>query len=191
MNSIFEKHKWLKYVLFSFLIALGVAIIIVACLKTGTVPSIINVTLAVGAMILGLFLLITSLLSDTHKLITVSYIFASVLIALGIILLIARFGIHNELNVLLIVYIPSVILLVFGVAAIIKAISLIIYREKRSFIILMFFAATLSIVLGVLGLCFANKLISTSYIILGILLLVAGILGITFGAIADKKNTGK
>ena len=191
MNSIFEKHKWLKYVLFSFLIALGVAIIIVACLKTGTVPSIINVTLAVGAMILGLFLLITSLLSDTHKLITVSYIFASVLIALGIILLIARFGIHNELNVLLIVYIPSVMLLVFGVAAIIKAISLIIYREKRSFIILMFFAATLSIVLGVLGLCFANKLISTSYIILGILLLVAGILGITFGAIADKKNTGK
>ena len=191
MNSIFEKHKWLKYVLFSFVVALGVAIIILACLQTGKVPVIINITLAVAAMILGLFLLITSLLSETHKLITLSYIFASILIALGIILLIARFGIGSTLNPLLIVYIPAVILLVFGVAAIIKAITLIVYREKKSYIVLMFLAATLSIVLGVLGLCFANKLISTSYIILGILLLVAGILGITFGAIADKKNTDK
>lgn len=191
MNSIFEKHKWLKYVLFSFVVALGVAIIILACLQTGKVPVIINITLAVAAMILGLFLLITSLLSETHKLITLSYIFASILIALGIILLIARFGIGSTLNPLLIVYIPAVILLVFGVAAIIKAITLIVYREKKAYIVLMFLAATLSIVLGVLGLCFANKLISTSYIILGILLLVAGILGITFGAIADKKNTGK
>ena len=191
MNSIFEKHKWLKYVLFSFVVALGVLIIILACLKTGTVPSIINITLAVGAMVLGLFLLITSLLSETHKPITLSYILASALIAMGIILLIARFGIHSDFKTVLIVYILAVILLVFGVASIIKAISLIIYREKKSFIILMFGLATLSVVLGILGLCFADNLISTSYIILGIILLIVGIIGITFGAIADKKNTGK
>ena len=55
MNSIFQKHKWLRYVIGSFVVALGVLIIILACLSTGQVPSIVNVVLSVGLMLLGLF----------------------------------------------------------------------------------------------------------------------------------------
>ena len=191
MNSIFEKYQWLKYVVFSFLVALGVLVIILACLKTSSVPDIINITLSIALMIMGVGLLVISLTSETHKPITVILAISAVLIALGIITLVARFGLKIAFSTNFIVYIQAIFLIVLGAVALLKAIFLIVYREKPLYVFIMFAVATLAVILGILGLCYVPKLISAAYIILGILLVIAGILGIVFSILAAKKKADK
>ena len=66
MNTLFEKYKWLKYVLGALIIAFGVAIIILAAVNAGEVGKVINIVVACGLFTLGAFLLVSSLLSETH-----------------------------------------------------------------------------------------------------------------------------
>ena len=55
MNSIFAKYKWLKYVLASFILLVGALIIILGCLEPGSTIKIIDIILAVGLFVLGIF----------------------------------------------------------------------------------------------------------------------------------------
>ena len=45
MNSLFNKYKWLKYVLGSFIIVIGIIIIILACLEPGLLDKVVNIVL--------------------------------------------------------------------------------------------------------------------------------------------------
>ena len=191
MNSIFEKYQWLKYVIFSFLVALGVLVIILACLRTGSVPETMNITFAIAMMVFGVGLLVISLTSETHKPLTATFFVSALLIAVGILTLVARFGLKIAFSMNFIVYIQAIFLIVLGGAALLKAIFLIVYREKPLFVFTMFAIATIAVVLGILGLCYVPKLISAAYIILGILFVIAGILGIVFSMLATKKKADK
>lgn len=190
MNSIFEKYKWLRYVICSFIVALGILIIVLGCLTASqTVLDTINIVLSVAAMILGMALLITSLTSETHKVFSLTFILGIALTALGITTLVARFGLHITFAANFIVYIQGIFLLVLGGACLLKAIFLIVYREKPLYVFAMFAVATAAIILGILALCFVSKLVSAAYILLGILLVAAGIVGIVFGVLAEKKKS--
>ena len=189
MNSIFQKHKWLRYVIGSFVVALGVLIIILACLSTGQVPSIVNVVLSVGLMLLGLFLLVTMFLSETHKTFTTTMIVGTLLIAAGIFILVARFYVRFSIDPQLLVYFISILTLSFGTVALAKGVSLIIFKERAYWIIIMFLIAIAGITLGILGLCFVGRLVTAAYIILGIALMITGILLIVFAILADKKQS--
>ena len=65
MNSLFEKYKWLKYVIGALIIALGVLIIVLACLTLQKLQDIINIVVAVSLIIIGLVLLIVCLLFES------------------------------------------------------------------------------------------------------------------------------
>ncbi len=173
MNTLFEKYKWLKYVLGALIIAFGVAVIILAAVNAGEVGKVINIVVASGLFTLGAFLLVTSLLSETHKPMTFTLFMSAVIITMGVVVLLTRFKCHIDLTGLL-VYLLAVFLVVFGSIALTKAIMLIVYKQKAIFIILMFVLAVLGITAGILGLCFASKLVATSYILLGIILVAAG-----------------
>ena len=118
--------------------------------------------------------------------------FASLAITSGVVLLVGRFGLGESLSTGLIVYIISLATLVFGIAALIKAISLIVYKERKGLIALMMIVGIAGIVLGILGLCFANKLANelttAAYILLGVLLVAAGVVFIAFSIIGEKKK---
>ena len=189
MNSIFQKYKWLKYLIGGFIIALGIVVIILACLNTGKVPSIINITISVGALLLGLVLLFTVLFSETHKMFTVTMVISSLLIAIGIVFLVSRFAIHFVIDPQLLVYLIAIFSLTFGVISLAKAISLIVYKEKVSWILLLFVVAALGITLGIVSLCNVGKLVQAAYIILGIALVVVGILYIVFAVLSEKKKS--
>ena len=188
MNSIFQKHKWLRYVVGSFVIALGVLIIILACLSTGQIPNIINIVLSVGLILLGLFLLLTVILSETHKAFTTTMVVSSVLITIGILFLVARFYVQFAIDPRLLVYLIAIGSLTFGTVALAKGVSLIVFKEKASWIALMFLVAVLGITLGIISLCYVGKLVQAAYIILGVSLVVIGILFIVFSILADKKK---
>ena len=186
MHIIFEKYKWLKYVLGGLIIALGVTVIILAALSVKNVGVVVNIVVASGLIVLGILLLVTALLSETHKPMTLSLVISSLLITLGILLLIMRFHLHIALLDAVTVYILSLFLLVFGTVALIKAITLIIYKQRVIFIVLLFVFATLGITAGILGLCFANKLVPVIYILLGTILVAIGAVVIAVKSIIIK-----
>ena len=189
MNSIFEKHKWLKYVVGGFIVAIGILVIILAGVNPGSLPAIINIVIAASAMILGLFFLITSLFNESHKGFTPSLLLSAALLAGGITLLVIRFGsIGFAIPPLVIVYMLAILVLLFGCVSLVKGISLIVYKERVPLILLMFAAAVLGITLGILSLVFAKQLEVATFIILGIILVVFGILFIVFAALQDKKQ---
>lgn len=188
MNSIYEKFKWLKFVLGGAVLLLGALVIIFAALKTDNVPNIINIVLASGLLVLGLFLLISAFISETHKAFSMSLIMGSIALTGGICMLVARFGLGIKFTNDFIVYILSIFTLVIGVAALFKAIFLIVYHEKGSLIALMFAVAIVGIVGGILGLCFVKNLVTIAYIILGLLLVAIGIVMIVLSALSLKKS---
>ncbi len=192
MNTILEKYKWIRYALGAFIIALGILIIVLACLNLGKLQDVINIVIASSLLVLGLVCLIVTIFSETHKGFTMSLLISAAIIAAGIILLIARFGIGFAIPNILLVYIISVFTLVFGTACLFKLVSLIVYKEKKMLIVVMAIVAVAAITLGILGIVFAPKLdglIVASFVILGILVLVTGILMIVFAALNDKKKS--
>ena len=188
MNSIFEKHKWLKYVFGSFIVAIGILIIILAGVNVGKIQDVVNIVLAVALLVLGLFFLFTNLFNESHKGFAPTLLFSAVLLAAGITLLVLKFALNFGFDQKDTVYAISILTLVFGAVSLTKGISLIVYKEKISLILLMFLVATLGITLGILGIVFADKLVVATYIILGIIVVVFGILFIVFAAISDKKK---
>ena len=192
MNSVLEKNKWIKYALGAFVIALGILIIVLACLNLGALENIITVVIAVSLLILGLVSLIITIFSETHKGFTYSLLISSLIIAAGIVLLIARFAVGVDIPHILLVYTLSVITLVFGVACLFKGVSLIVYKEKKPLIAALFAVAVVAITLGILGIVFAKDLgglVIAAYVILGILVLVTGVLMIVLAALNDKKKS--
>ena len=186
MNSLLNKYKWLKFLLGAFVVALGVTIIILACLNAGKVPEIINIVLACGFLLLGVFFITVNIATETHKTFTMSAIIGIGALTIGILMLITRFYLKTVLGTDFIVYLTCLSLLVAGAFSLIKGISLIIYKEKALLITIMFFLAIVSITLGILGLCYVSKLVSTSYILLGASLVAVGTISIIYSAI-DKK----
>ena len=81
MNSVLEKNKWIKYALGAFIIALGILIIVLACLNLGALESIITIVIAVSLLILGLVSLIITIFSETHKGFTYSLLISSLILA--------------------------------------------------------------------------------------------------------------
>lgn len=189
MNSVFEKYKWLKYVIGSFVVGLGVLVIILACVTSSqTLQNTMAIVISIAAFIFGLVFVLIGLLSETHKGFTLSLLFAALCLTAGIVLLIDVFHLKDAINTMVIVYSLVIFVLVFGAIALAKAISLIVYKERKGLIFLFFVVAILAIVLGILGLVFGNKLQTAAYIILGILVLVAGILIIVFSLLSKKKK---
>lgn len=191
MNTVLEKYKWIKYVLGGFVAALGILIILLACLNFGALENAINIVVASGLLILGLSFLIITIFTETHKGFSLSLLISSAIITGGIVLLVARFGVGFTIKNILLVYILAILTLVFGVASLFKVVSLIIYKEKKSLIVIMSLVAVAAITLGILGIVFAPKLgelVVAAFVILGILVLTAGILMIVFAALSDKKK---
>ncbi len=193
MNSVLEKNKWIKYALGAFVIALGILIIILALIDLTKLEDAIAIVIAVALLVLGSASLIITILSETHKGFTYSLLISSLIISGGIVLLIGRFSSAKiGIPYALLVYTLSVITLVFGVACLFKGVSLIVYKEKKPFIVAFFAVAVVAITLGILGLVFTkdlgNSIFVAAYVILGILVLVTGVIMIVLAALNDKKK---
>lgn len=176
----------------AFIIALGILIIILACLNREVLEDAINIVVASSLLLVGSVLLLVTIFSETHKGFTLSLLISVAIISLGIILLIARFGVKWGIPHVLLVYVLAVLTLVFGVASVFKLVSLIVYKEKKSLIFLFALVGLVGIILGILGLVFAPKLgelVIAAFVILGILVLTAGIMMIVFAALSDKKKS--
>lgn len=189
MNTLLNKYKWLKYAIGAFVVALGVVIIILACLSIGHLANVINIVVAVSLIILGIVFICANLFTETHKTITLALLLGSFSITAGVVLLVGKFHLGTDLlHTGLLVYFIAIFALAIGTASIAKAISMIVYRQKVSWIVLMFVLGTVAITAGILSLVFANKLQQPAYIILGVVLVVIGIAIIVTSAVNKSEK---
>lgn len=188
MNSIFQKRPWIKYVAGGFVITLGVLVIILASLWLQHLQNVVNIVVASSCLIMGLIILFSFFLSETHKLFTMTMLFSALLFTVGVALLVCRFGLKFTIDIKILVYILAIFILSFALVTLCKSISLIYFKEKVIWIILMISLTVICITLGVLSIVFANNLVRAACITLGVSLIVVGILLIVFSIMNDKKK---
>lgn len=188
MNALFKKYKWLKFAFAAAVIALGVAIIILACLSISKIAMVIDIVIASALILVGLVLVCISLFTETHKMFPLSLIFGSLSITLGITLLVGKFALGASLPLSLLVYLIGIFTLTLGAVCVFKAISMIYYKQKTIYIVILFILATIGIAGGILSIVFAPRLETPAYIMLGIALVVVGIVAIVFAAMNSKEQ---
>ena len=197
MKSLFSKYVWLQLIL-SILLLFGGAVIIAFAINNNTevLEYGLNIVVAVILFLFGLFAILTSFIFETKKYITVSLLYGSASIALGVFLCTKQLMLLEYL-----IYLIAIFLIVVGAVQLLKAILLTVRKQKEqlALIIITYVLAVLFIVAGILAIVFRDNVRSVlnivASIIVGVLLLVAGgyelYLGIKAIVTRNKNGTPK
>ena len=195
MKSLFNKYVWLQLIL-SILLLFGGAVIVAFAINNNTevLENALNIVIAVILFLFGLFAILTAFIFETKKYITLSLLYGSASIALGVFLCTKELVLLNY-----IIYLISIFLIVVGAVELIKAIILTASdRKQLKLIIISYIIAVLFITAGILAIVFRDKvkdvLNMIACILAGALLLCAGIWELYLGIralIAKNKNKGK
>ena len=196
MKSLFNKYVWLQLIL-SILLLFGGAVIIAFAINNNTevLENALNIVVAVILFLFGFFAILTSFIFETKKYITVSLLYGSASIALGVFLCTKQFMLLEYL-----IYLIAIFFIVVGAIELLKAILLTVKKEKDklALIIITYILAVLFIAAGILAIIFRDNvkdvLNIVASVIVGVLLLVAGgyelVLGIK-ALISNKKKTNQ
>ena len=196
MKSLFNKYVWLQLIL-SILLLFGGAVIIAFAINNNTevLENALNIVVAVILFLFGFFAILTSFIFETKKYITVSLLYGSASIALGVFLCTKQFMLLEYL-----IYLIAIFFIVVGAIELLKAILLTVKKEKDklALIIITYILAVLFIAAGILAIIFRDNvkdvLNIVASVIVGVLLLVAGgyelVLGIK-ALISNKKKANQ
>lgn len=185
MGKLFKRYKWLQLFLGCLLIVAGITTVIIAFVNVGTLTTILSIIIAIVLFTFGIFVFIASLLEDNIGYFTSSLAVASLLIALGVVLIIRNSFIGEA-----ILYFVAVSSLAFGIAELVKAIILIKMHGKTEYIALGFILAFLGIALGIVALCLQTRTIMLQiiYICTGCMFVAAGIIEVIYGIKLIRKQ---
>ena len=196
MKSLFNKYVWLQLIL-SILLLFGGSVIIAFAINNNTevLENALNIVVAVILFLFGFFAILTSFIFETKKYITISLIYGSASIALGVFLCTKQFMLLEYL-----IYLIAIFFIVVGAIELLKAILLTVKKEKDklALIIITYILAVLFIAAGILAIIFRDNvkdvLNIVASVIVGVLLLVAGgyelVLGIK-ALISNKKKANQ
>ena len=196
MKSLFNKYVWLQLIL-SILLLFGGAVIIAFAINNNTevLENALNIVVAVILFLFGFFAILTSFIFETKKYITISLIYGSASIALGVFLCTKQLMLLDY-----IIYLIAIFLIVVGAVQLLKAILLTIKKakDKLALIIITYILAVLFIAAGILAIIFRDNvkdvLNIVASVIVGVLLLAAGgyelVLGIK-ALITNKKKANQ
>ena len=186
MNKILEKHKWVNLVFAVILIAIGTVCIIVACVDKKSFQLTLSVIIAIGLFIFALISLLSSLIGDNKSFFSTPLIYASISIALGIILC----SDTNAFGTFITKFI-STLLITFGGVEAAKGLFLLLFKAKLPLIIIALVIGTLGIAFGIISFCKPNETETVAYVVAGALIALTGLVNLInqiIDMIVDKKN---
>ncbi len=178
MGKLFKKYKWMQIFLGCLLLVAGIVTIIIDFINVGTLTTVLSIIIAVVLFTFGIFIFLVCLMENSIGYFTSSMGYASLMIALGVVLCIQHQFIGQ-----VILYFVAVSALAFGICELIKSVVLIKYHGRNSYIILGFVLAALGITLGVTCLCLQNKaiILQIVYFIVGSIFIAAGTVEVIYG----------
>lgn len=173
MKNIIFKNRWIQIVYGALLMVAGILTIVFAVYNTSNLTNAISIIVAVCCFILGIVYIASSFASETKVLFPASLLFASVCIAIGVLLCVMP-----QLLGSVIVYFVAALMTVYGVVSIIKAISFILIKAKKWHIALFFIIGAILTVLGILAFVYKDKAGIVIYIGCGLVVAVYGVVEI-------------
>ena len=175
MKSLFNKYVWLQLIL-SILLLFGGSVIIAFAINNNTevLENALNIVIAVILFLFGLFAILTAFIFETRKYITLSLLYGSASIALGVFLCTKELVLLNY-----IIYLIAIFFIVVGAVELLKAVILTIKdRKQLTLIIVSYIIAVLFITGGILAIVFRKDvkdvLNIVTCVLAGALLFVAG-----------------
>ena len=175
MKSLFNKYVWLQLIL-SILLLFGGSVIIAFAINNNTevLENALNIVIAVILFLFGLFAILTAFIFETKKYVTLSLLYGSASIALGVFLCTKELVLLNY-----IIYLIAIFFIVVGAVELLKAIILTIKdRKQLTLIIVSYIIAVLFITAGILAIVFRKDvkdvLNIVTCILAGVLLFLAG-----------------
>ena len=193
MKSLFNKYVWLQLIL-SILLLFGGSVIIAFAINNDTkvLENALNIVIAVILFLFGLFAILTAFIFETKKYVTLSLLYGSASIALGVFLCTKELVLLNY-----IIYLIAIFLIVVGAVELLKAIILTVKdRKQLTLIIISYAIAVLFITAGILAIVFRDKIKDVlnivTCILAGVLLLLAGGWELYLGikALVSKNKNG-
>ena len=193
MKSLFNKYVWLQLIL-SILLLFGGSVIIAFAINNDTkvLENALNIVIAVILFLFGLFAILTAFIFETKKYVTLSLLYGSASIALGVFLCTKELVLLNY-----IIYLIAIFMIVVGAVELLKAIILTVKdRKQLTLIIVSYVIAVLFITAGILAIVFRDKIKDVlnivTCILAGVLLLLAGGWELYLGikALVSKNKNG-
>ena len=193
MKSLFNKYVWLQLIL-SILLLFGGSVIIAFAINNDTkvLENALNIVIAVILFLFGLFAILTAFIFETKKYVTLSLLYGSASIALGVFLCTKELVLLNY-----IIYLIAIFMIVVGAVELLKAIILTVKdRKQLTLIIISYVIAVLFITAGILAIVFRDKIKDVlnivTCILAGVLLLLAGGWELYLGikALVSKNKNG-
>ena len=193
MKSLFNKYVWLQLIL-SILLLFGGSVIIAFAINNDTkvLENALNIVIAVILFLFGLFAILTAFIFEIKKYVTLSLLYGSASIALGVFLCTKELVLLNY-----IIYLIAIFMIVVGAVELLKAIILTVKdRKQLTLIIISYVIAVLFITAGILAIVFRDKIKDVlnivTCILAGVLLLLAGGWELYLGikALVSKNKNG-
>ena len=127
MKSLFNKYVWLQLIL-SILLLFGGSVIIAFAINNNTevLENALNIVIAVILFLFGLFAILTAFIFETKKYVTLSLLYGSASIALGVFLCTKELVLLNY-----IIYLIAIFFIIVGAVELLKAIILTIKDRKQ------------------------------------------------------------
>ena len=176
MGNLFKRYKWMQLFLGILLIVAGIVTIVISFINMGILSTTLSIIIAVVLFAFGGLILLSTFLEDKGNNYSTAIIYASLLIALGVILCI-----RNTLIQEVILYLVAVFCIAFGASQIIRGIIAIKYHAKPIVIILCFLLGAIGITLGIVSLCCQGTMMQIIYILVGALFIISGLVETIYG----------
>ena len=180
MRLLITRFKWIGVVLGVLLIIAGGIIVGMSIAKAAgaikednVIPLMLSVVAAILCFIVGAIYITVGLTTPLTTFFDPSFVLGSIAIAAGVVLLIERAVIAD-----IIIYLISIVLIVIGGIYLVRGIFYIVNKIQVKLVVFAFIIATLAIAAGIISITLKDKLFIGINIIIGVVVIIAGILQI-------------
>lgn len=189
MNGLINKHKWIPFLFGSLLVVAGILVIIFAIVDSSNISKWLSIVIAATLFTYSLALIITGIIALKKKYFDAAFIYASVLISLGVIIIVN----HTLIGQFMTLFFATLLCTLGGIE-IGQGGIFIYYRRKKILVALAFILGAALIACGVLTFIYRDQLHPVVYIVTGALISVAGLVAVIYGTykirepLKDKKS---
>ena len=176
MNSLINKHKWIPFFFGSLLVVAGIMVIIFAIVDPSNISRWLSIVIATTLFAYSLALIITGIIALKKKYFDLGFIYASILIALGVIILFNYTLIGQFMTLFF-----ATLLCTLGGIELGQGGIFIYYKRKKVLVILAFILGAILVACGVLAFIFRNDIQPIVYIVTGAILSLLGLFIVIYG----------
>ena len=183
MKTLFAKHKWMQIVYGVLLLVAGILIIVFAFNDKDNISKWLSIVAAITLFVYSAALLFTGIFSLKDKYFDMSFVFAVIFIAIGVVLLSNTTIMGQFITVFV-----STLFIALGVIEIGEATAMIFFKRPIPSIIIFYVLGVVFLTLGILAISFKEEVEQIIYIGVGGIACVVAVIQLVLGVVGTIKD---